>query len=168
MRKTGLLLVLGTILVLPGCGDDKTAPNPVAPAAPPPAPPPATETTVVVNSRDVPKGIANNGRTNSTLSFTTAGTILEVSVEVNITHTWRGDLDVRLLHPDGTLADLFIGNPVDSTDNVINTFTVANAPTLARIVSKPSAGTWTLQIDDTQPQDKGDLNSWSLRLRIRQ
>jgi subtilisin-like proprotein convertase family protein len=158
-------LVLGTLLLLPSCGKD----SPAGPGGDPlqAVPPSPSESTIQVNAGGVPARIANNGRTTSNLDVTTPGNILEVAVLVSIGHTWRGDLDIRLQHPDGTLADLFIGDPADSRDDVVEIFTPGNAPTLQRLVDKPSAGTWTLVIDDTRRQDKGDLNSWSLRIRLR-
>jgi subtilisin-like proprotein convertase family protein len=166
------MLLLSSLLAVPAChdGNSPAAPTAAAPVAPPTATPtPAqVESTIEVRSTDVPKDIPNGTRTLSALNVTTTGTIVEVvSVSVDISHTWRGDLDVRLRHPDGTLADLYIGNPRDSRDDVVETFTTSTTPGLQGFANKQAAGTWTLVVDDTQLQDKGRLHAWSMRLRIR-
>jgi subtilisin-like proprotein convertase family protein len=168
----GVVLFGSALLAMTAChdGGSSNVPTAAAPAAPPAATPtPApVESTIEFSSTDVPKDIPNGTRTLSTLNITTTGTIVEVvSVSVNISHTWRGDLDVRLRHPDGTLVDLYIGNPRDSRDDVVETFTLGTTPGLQGLVNKQVAGTWTLVVDDTQLQDKGRLHGWSMRLRIR-
>ena len=45
-------------------------------------------------------------------------------VGVNIVHTYRGDLRIHLVAPDGSLYLLKQSNASDSTDNVIATYTV--------------------------------------------
>jgi subtilisin-like proprotein convertase family protein len=162
-------IALGLIVVLSACGDGGSTPTPVT-VAPTPAPTPTpapVETTVRYASRDVPKDIPNNTRTTSTLAIPDRGTILDISVDVTITHTWRGDVDVYLRHPDGTMVDVFRGNPPDSRDDVVGVFTIATAPQLASILNKDTQGTWTLVVDDTETQDKGRLLDWALVLRVR-
>ena len=168
---TRKLIALGflAVLTLPAC-DGGTTPTAVNPTpAPTPTPTPAAvESTIAVPSADVPKEVANNSTTTSVTNVTVDGTVLDLTVPVSISHTWRGDLDVKLRHPDGTTVNLFIGDPRDARDDVIETFTVGNAPDLQRLLGKRSGGVWTLMAIDTQFQDKGTLLSWSLNLRIRQ
>ncbi|MFI8294280.1 proprotein convertase P-domain-containing protein, partial [Streptomyces sp. NPDC085614] len=76
-------------------------------------------------------------------------------VSVNIVHSWRGDLVIDLLAPDGTARRLKNSSPVDSADNVIATYTV-NASTEA------AAGTWRLRVQDVYARDIGYINSWRL------
>ncbi|GAB2717134.1 S8 family peptidase [Streptomyces bullii] len=78
-----------------------------------------------------------------------------LQVGVDITHTYRGDLVIDLIAPDGTAYRLKSANSSDSADNVIATYTV-NAS------SEVANGTWKLRVQDTAAADTGRLNSWKL------
>jgi serine protease len=83
----------------------------------------------------------------------TAPSALQVGVD--ITHTYRGDLVIDLVAPDGTSFRLKSASSSDSADNVNTTYTVnASAET--------ANGTWKLRVQDTAAQDTGRLNSWKL------
>ncbi|WP_206795631.1 M4 family metallopeptidase [Amycolatopsis sp. MtRt-6] len=75
-------------------------------------------------------------------------------VEVHITHTYRGDLVLDLIAPDGTAYRMKNSNS-DSADNIDTTYTV-NASTEA------ANGNWQLRIRDVGPADTGYLSSWTL------
>jgi len=78
------------------------------------------------------------------------------SVSVNISHTWRGDLKIDLLAPDGSVCALKASSGSDSADNVIATYTV-------NLSTEPLNGTWTLRVQDVASGDIGTLNDWSIR-----
>lgn len=121
--------------------------------------PPPTGTNITVNSTNVPLSIPDNNATGiqSTLGISAAGTINSVSCSVNITHTYIGDLNVSLIHPDGTTSVLH-ANAGGSADNIVQTY----APTAFN--GKNLNGTWKLKIVDSAAQDVGTLNSWSLTI----
>jgi aminopeptidase S len=78
-----------------------------------------------------------------------------LAVGVDIRHTFRGDLVVDLVAPDGTAYNL-ANRTGGSADNIIQTFTVnASAET--------ANGTWNLRVRDAAAQDTGTINSWSLQ-----
>ncbi len=77
-----------------------------------------------------------------------------LQVSVNITHTYRGDLVVTLVAPDGSLYVLH-NRTGGSADNLIQTFTV-NAS------SEVANGTWRLRVADQASIDTGTLNTWSI------
>ncbi|CAL9620301.1 Extracellular basic protease [Streptomyces sp. enrichment culture] len=78
-----------------------------------------------------------------------------LQVGVDITHTYRGDLVVDLVAPDGSVYRLKSASSSDSADNVNTTYTVnASAET--------ADGTWKLRVQDTAAADTGRLNSWRL------
>ncbi len=88
-----------------------------------------------------------------------AGTIASASIDLQITHTWRGDLEISLVHPDGT--SVIIRRPdSDDGDDVSGRFEV---PGLA---GKSAAGEYTLIVKDTQAQDTGRINSAALVLNV--
>ena len=89
----------------------------------------------------------------STISIPNAGAIKALTVAVDVTHTWKGDLRVTLTHGGRTvtLQDQAGG----SADDLKTTFTVAGFATLE------AKGDWTLTVSDMAAQDLGTLNAWS-------
>ncbi|MFG2195418.1 M28 family metallopeptidase [Streptomyces sp. NPDC048639] len=112
--------------------------------------------TVFENAADV--AIPDNGTAvSSSVGVTgrTGNAPTTLKVGVNIKHTWRGDLVVDLLAPDGTAYRLKNSSGSDSADNVIATYTV-NAS------SEVANGTWKLRVQDVAAQDTGYIDSWKL------
>jgi len=100
----------------------------------------------------------------SRLRLDGAGTVAEVRVEVDITHTYVGDLVVALIAPDGRRA-LLRSRAGGSADNLITIFTPANAPALALLAGTPIAGDWSLHVADQAARDEGKLNRWAITVR---
>ncbi|MFE7270217.1 S8 family serine peptidase [Streptomyces sp. NPDC057623] len=98
------------------------------------------------NGAAIESSIAVSGRSGNAPSA--------LQVGVDITHTYRGDLVIDLVAPDGTSYRLKSSSS-DSADNVSTTYTV-NAS------SESANGTWKLRVQDTAAQDTGTLNSWKL------
>jgi subtilisin family serine protease/subtilisin-like proprotein convertase family protein len=149
----------------------------------------ATDTAVISNiikytSADVPKTIADNSTVTSVINITDAGVIADLDLQLDITHTFVGDLRAALIAPDGTRISLF-SNIGSSGDNFRNTvfddeastpissgsapYTGSFRPTESFSVldSKPITGVWTLEIRDTASGDVGTLNNWSLSVDVR-
>ncbi|MEU4175186.1 M28 family metallopeptidase [Streptomyces sp. NPDC026589] len=78
-----------------------------------------------------------------------------LQVGVDIKHTWRGDLVVDLVAPDGTAYRLKNSSSGDSADNVITTYTVNASAEVAN-------GSWKLRVQDVARQDTGYIDSWKL------
>jgi len=78
------------------------------------------------------------------------------TVEVHIVHTYRGDLVVALVAPDGSVYTL-LNRSGGSADNVDQTFTV-------NLSSEARNGTWNLRVQDAAAGDTGYINSWTLTL----
>ncbi len=78
-----------------------------------------------------------------------------LQVGVTIYHTYRGDLRVDLVAPDGSVYTLH-NRSGGSADNLIGTYTV-NAS------SEPANGSWKLRVNDNANQDTGTLDTWSLQ-----
>ncbi|MBU7583365.1 MAG: S8 family serine peptidase [Nostoc sp. TH1S01] len=83
-----------------------------------------------------------------------------VEVELNLTHSYRGDLVVDLISPSGTVSRLISqpGDGLDFEDDIV--FKLSSTQNWG----ESSAGNWTLRIQDLAFFDVGILNSWSLRL----
>ncbi len=86
--------------------------------------------------------------------MTRSGESGTVSVTVNITHTYKGDLIVDLIHPDSTVYNLH-NRTGGSANNINETYSVA-------VGSKDSAGTWELRVRDRARVDIGTIDSWSI------
>lgn len=111
------------------------------------------------------QSIPDNGTVTSTNPVTRPGTFGAVQVNLNITHSFRGDLEITLIHPDGT--EVRLQDP-DATDDRVNLVTsypnlTPTAASLAVLNGKPLAGNWRLRVRDAYPADTGVLNSWSLQ-----
>ncbi|WP_256104070.1 M4 family metallopeptidase [Streptomyces sp. ODS05-4] len=78
-----------------------------------------------------------------------------LKVDVDIVHTWRGDLVVDLVAPDGSVYNLKPYSSSDSADNVKATYTV-NAS------SEVANGSWKLRVQDRAAQDTGYINNFKL------
>ncbi|MEV0919010.1 M4 family metallopeptidase [Streptomyces sp. NPDC049967] len=78
-----------------------------------------------------------------------------LKVGVDITHTYRGDLVIDLVAPDGSAYRLKNSSSSDSADNVQTTYTV-NAS------SEAANGTWKLKVQDVYSGDTGKINSFKL------
>ncbi|MFI1678377.1 M28 family metallopeptidase [Streptomyces sp. NPDC020607] len=78
-----------------------------------------------------------------------------LKVDVDVRHTWRGDVVLDLVAPDGTAYRLKNSSSNDSADNIIATYTV-NAS------SETADGAWKLRAQDVASQDTGYINSWKL------
>ena len=72
-------------------------------------------------------------------------------------HTYRGDLVIDLVAPDGSSYRLKNSSILDGADNVVTTYTV-------NLSSEQANGTWRLQVRDVYRSDTGYINSWTLTL----
>ncbi|MFJ5222204.1 M4 family metallopeptidase [Streptomyces sp. NPDC088400] len=99
----------------------------------------------------------NGAAVTSSLAVTgiTGNAPAALQVDVNISHSWRGDLVVDLVGPSGASYRLKSASGSDSADDVVETYTV-NAS------SEVANGTWQLKVQDTASQDTGTINSFKL------
>ncbi len=91
-----------------------------------------------------------------TIAVSDSAIAASVSVSVNITHTYIGDLLVQLIAPDGTTETLHNRTGGSSRD-IVATYT----PDFGGVSIN---GDWQLRIHDDYNGDEGTLNSWSLAL----
>ncbi|MCC5031925.1 M28 family metallopeptidase [Streptomyces sp. WAC 00631] len=76
-------------------------------------------------------------------------------IGVDIKHSYRGDLVIDLLAPDGTAYRLKDSSSWDGADDVIATYT-------ADVSGETANGTWKLRVRDVYRQDSGYIDSWKL------
>ncbi|WP_418961552.1 S8 family peptidase [Streptomyces tritici] len=101
--------------------------------------------------------IADNTTVSSSIAVTgqTGNAPATLKVAVDIKHTYRGDLVIDLVAPDGTVRNLKASSSSDGADNVLTTYTVDASSEVAN-------GTWKLQVRDVYSGDTGYIDSWSL------
>ncbi|MFJ6444744.1 M28 family metallopeptidase [Streptomyces sp. NPDC091649] len=117
---------------------------------------PPTDGDVFSNTADVAIPDAGAATTSSiAVTGRTGNAPSALQVGVDIKHTWRGDLVVDLLAPDGSAYRLKNSSSGDSADNVITTYTVNASGEVAN-------GTWKLRVQDVARQDTGYIDSWKL------
>ena len=91
-----------------------------------------------------------------TITVADSGTATSVTVAVDITHTYIGDLKIDLVAPDGTTKTLH-NRSGGSIDNINQEYT-------SNFDGVPIAGTWTLRISDNANSASGTLNDWTLTI----
>jgi len=114
--------------------------------------PPPSDTFENNNSYSIPDN--NTTGVSSPISVNRTGASGTVSVVVNITHTYIGDLIVDVIHPDGTVYNVH-NRSGGSSDDINQTYSVS-------VGSKDSAGTWNLRVRDRARRDIGTIDSWSI------
>lgn len=82
-------------------------------------------------------------------------TVFSSSTFLDITHTYIGDLIVKLTSPAGTVATLH-NQAGGSADDIAQSFTSS------AFNGESTLGDWTLSIEDTFAADTGNLNNWSV------
>ncbi len=107
---------------------------------------------------EAPVAIPDNDAMGATSTITVAdsGTLSGVSVDVDITHTYRGDLTVTLTKDDRTVT-LFEREGAGA-DDLVATYDVSDFD------GEDAAGDWILTVIDNANADEGTLNSWTLHL----
>ncbi len=144
--------------------------------------------TQTYSSGNISVPIPDNGTVEHTINVPDTGTIVDVDVKIRINHTWDADLDIYLIHPDGTMVELSTDNGGSGDDygsgptDCTGTFTVfddeATTPItsgtppfagsyqpeqpLSTLDGKPINGAWRLRITDDSPLDTGTLYCWQL------
>ena len=96
----------------------------------------------------------NSQGATSVIDVTRSGNSGYITVSVNISHTYRGDLTVKLYAPSGASATLASASS-DSGDDIVQTYRF-NASTIQ------SQGQWRLHAVDSAWRDVGQINEWSI------
>ena len=100
--------------------------------------------------------IADRSTIQDAITVDRSGTATSVSVAVDISHTYIGDLVVELVAPDGTAQTLH-SRSGSSANDIDRTYAPGFDGT-------GIAGNWTLRVSDRAGGDVGTLNSWTLTI----
>ncbi|MCK4739578.1 MAG: proprotein convertase P-domain-containing protein [Deltaproteobacteria bacterium] len=140
-----------------------------------------THETINTASTAVPVNITDNTTITSTINIGNIGDVADVNVNLDITHTYDGDLLITLISPSGTRVVLsnyngggtanFTGTIFDdeattAISSDVGPYAGSYTPDepLSNLDSQDAAGNWTLEIHDGAGGDIGSLNSWSLAI----
>ncbi|CAM4512268.1 S8 family serine peptidase [Myxococcus xanthus] len=93
--------------------------------------------------------------TTSTVSFDQDVKLDSLKLNLDLAHTFKGDLVVKLTSPSGKTETLH-NRKGGSADNIKGSFD------LAAFKGESTKGTWTLSVEDKARRDTGTLKSWSL------
>jgi subtilisin-like proprotein convertase family protein len=93
----------------------------------------------------VPLSIPDNNAAgiSSTIRLNGSGVITSLRMSLDIQHTWRGDLVVKLTSPGGTQHTVLARNSGDSADNVL-----VDSEAIATFNGQSASGEWTLSVSD--------------------
>ncbi len=106
---------------------------------------------------DTPAGVVRS------LPVVGTGTVRDVVVDVDIAHTYIGDLTISLRSPQGTQVVLH-NRSGGGTDNLRSSYASAEVAALQAMRGQPIAGSWQLIVADMEAADVGKLNRWGLRI----
>jgi subtilisin-like proprotein convertase family protein len=134
-------------------------------------------------SPNVPTAIPDAGASPAVVNLSISGvpgTIADINVRVNVTHTWDSDLVMQLVSPDGQTVVTLVNQRGGSGDNFTNTvlddeagasISTGSAPfsgsfrpetPLAALDGLPIDGTWQLRISDLASVDVGTVTGFQL------
>jgi subtilisin family serine protease len=114
---------------------------------------PATET---LKAEATPNAAVKDFQTTtSTVSFDKDVSIDSMKLNLDLAHSYRGDLVVKLTSPSGKTATIS-DRQGGSADDVKGSFD------LSAFKGEKTKGTWTLSVEDKARADTGTLKSWSL------
>ncbi|MFI5908266.1 proprotein convertase P-domain-containing protein [Dactylosporangium sp. NPDC051541] len=118
--------------------------------------PAAAAATPCAKANDTDTAIPDPGTVDSPITLSGCATTASAisSVEVHIVHTYRGDLVVTLVAPDGSTYVL-ANRQGGSADNIDQTFTV-------NLSAENPNGTWKLRVQDAAAADSGFINTWRI------
>ncbi len=142
--------------------------------------PPVTYSTGAIS-----QPIPDQSTVTSSIAVVNSGTITDVNVQVNLTHTYDQDLELTLIAADGTriqLANVGGGSGENYTNTIFDDeastlissgaapFTGSYRPlaSLSALDGKSATGTWTLEVKDKAGGDTGTLLGWSVALTTTQ
>ena len=131
-----------------------------------PSPRPATQKVVeMVKSSFIPIPDSTSPGIESIIEVTEDGALAEIEIQVDISHSYIGDLKVTLKSPDGSSVILH-DNAGGSEKDLKRTFVENMDPQLRGLHNISIKGDWILAVEDRATNDIGTLNSWGVKLTL--
>ncbi|NVK22475.1 MAG: S8 family serine peptidase [Kangiellaceae bacterium] len=119
--------------------------------------PPPSGSNEFTNGTNV--SISDKKTSTSSVNVSGRTSIGDIEIDVDIKHTYVGDLRIKIIAPDGKSATLrsYTGG---SADDILETYSLG-----ASSVSNSGNGTWKLEVYDQYNGDTGYIDSWTLRFK---
>lgn len=113
-----------------------------------------SQQTIFINNANINIPDNNPNGATSSINASLSGQAGNVAISYNIVHTYRGDLRVQLISPNGSVTTLRdpSGGGTDNLNETIN----------SNQGSQNATGTWQLKVVDIYNQDTGYINSWQI------
>ena len=94
--------------------------------------------------------------------------IRQLRVDINIEHTFRGDLVVRLLPPQGLGLDPITlhRRTGGGQQNLKRTFDSTSTPEFTSLVGAIPTGAWTLEVQDQATDDQGRITHFAVEIDL--
>ncbi len=92
-----------------------------------------------------------------------SGVVQRILININITHTFIGDLVVELVAPSGT-REILHARQGGSLDDLTTIFDSNHPGELTAMVGQPMQGVWTLHVSDRAGLDTGTLDKWEISI----
>jgi subtilisin-like proprotein convertase family protein len=108
----------------------------------------------------------NVGGVRNTIHIDDAGNVASIKVDVDLTHTFIGDLRLTLVAPSGRQVVLHDRNG-GSAANIRRSYDPPSTPGLSALAGDSIQGDWVLWVQDLAAVDRGTLNRWELEITIR-
>jgi len=99
----------------------------------------------------------------SPIRITKPGIVKGITIDVDISHTYRGDLQIEIVAPSGQRAILRNSNGT-SGENLIESYSESSTPSLMALIGEKIKGDWRLGVRDLLIYDKGVLNRWAISI----
>ncbi|NOJ94391.1 peptidase M4 [Corallococcus sp. CA049B] len=106
--------------------------------------------------------IPDKGQVQSKINIPDGVTVDKLSVDLNIKHTWSGDLKVSVTSPSGKTTVLQ-DRKGGSKDDIAGSFDLTEA-----FKGESAKGEWTITVEDKAARDTGTLNNWSLNIQAKE
>lgn len=123
-------------------------------------PPPPVEGQVTKTATPNAK-IEDNQTVTSTIDIAEGGDIASLKLDLDIDHTYRGDLTVKLTSPSGKTATIAQREGGAADDLQLSDFD------LSQFKGEKVTGQWKLEVTDSASRDTGTLKSWGLKATTR-
>jgi subtilisin-like proprotein convertase family protein/subtilisin family serine protease len=102
----------------------------------------------------------------NTIHIDETGSLASITVSIDISHTFIGDLRLTLIAPSGRSVLLHDRNG-GSTVNIRRGYDATSTPGLSALTGQPIQGDWVLWVQDLAAVDSGTLNRWELEITTR-
>jgi subtilisin-like proprotein convertase family protein len=154
----------------------------------------AAQPAVTYGSGNISTPLPDNTTVDIPINVADVGAVADINVRVRLNHAFDGDVEIRLVHPDGTTillsdnrggagtnygsgANDCSGTPTTFDDSAATAITAGAAPfagtfrpeqALSAFNGKPTAGIWKVRITDTATDDTGTAGCAQLVISRRQ